>query len=147
MKTDDLDWLESKLAELRGHAGTIHRIRGNVLCLSAAQNIPEGVRAIVEEVPRGKGMAGQTWARDEPVFVCDLQSTESVDVRPGARKVDANAAIALPVHDGASRVCAVVGFAFDGNREFGASELQKLAALAESLPKDAAAQTPDGSSA
>ena len=79
-------------------------------------------------------MAGQAWAKDEPIFVCDLQSTKNPDVRPNASQVDVSAAVAIPVHDGQGRVRAVVGFAFTTVRDFDAAELEVLERIAEALP-------------
>jgi L-methionine (R)-S-oxide reductase len=127
-------WLETFLARHGGVAGTIHVLRDQRLALEAAANIPEAVQALVREVPRGKGMAGLAWERDAPVQTCNLQSDASGDVRPGARAVSAQAAVALPVHDAHGALRAVVGIAFAGEREIPPSELARLS--------DAAAQVP-----
>ena len=109
-------------------------LRGSELALEAAANIPEAVQALVRQVPRGKGMAGLAWERGRPVQTCNLQSDASGDVRPGARAVAAQAAVALPVRDPAGALRAVVGIAFVGEREIEAAELEKLSASAAELP-------------
>jgi hypothetical protein len=127
-------WLQAFLAAHGGCAGTVHRRRGDVLELQAALNIPPPVLAVVQQVPRGKGMAGLALERNAPVSTCNLQTDRSGDVRPGARAVDAQAAVALPVHDAQGEVRAVVGIAFMGERELGDAELGALGKAAQALP-------------
>lgn len=133
-------WLEACLATCGGFAGTVHRretLDGSErLRLAAAVNIPAPVLAAVETVPRGKGMAGLAWERRLPVQTCNLQTDATGDVRPGARAVDAQAAVALPVFgpDGALR--GVVGFAFRGERTLAGDELAALTALAARWPEE-----------
>lgn len=127
-------WLEAFLARHGGIAGTVHVRSGDALALEAAANIPEAVQALVKHVPRGKGMAGLAWERGEPVQTCNLQSDASGDVRPGARAVAAQAAVALPVCDDAGELRAVVGIAFAGEREIEAPELERLRKSAAELP-------------
>ena len=45
-------------------------------------------------------MAGLAWLRGEPVSTCDLATDATGDVRPGARAVAAQAAVAVPVFEG-----------------------------------------------
>ncbi|WP_437734561.1 GAF domain-containing protein [Sorangium sp. So ce1335] len=127
-------WLRSFVADNGGIAGTVHLVEGDALALAAAVNIPDKVQEITRRVPRGKGMAGLAWERGEPVQTCNLQTDTSGDVRPGARAVAAQAAVALPVRDAATGVRAVVGIAFAGERELGEEELARLAEAAGALP-------------
>lgn len=106
-------WLNAAVAGVGGVAGTIHVVRDNDLYLTAALHIPEPVIAIVAHVVHGKGMAGLAQARKVPVQTCDLQTDSSGDIRPGAKAVDAQAAIAVPVLDEEQNVLAVVGFAWN----------------------------------
>jgi hypothetical protein len=126
-------WLDAFLKQHGGIAGTVHMVQGAVLALDAATHIPEPVKAITRIVPRGKGMAGLAWERGEPVQTCNLQTDPSGDVRPGARAVAAQAAVALPVRDGSGEIRAVVGIAFREERELLAPELARLCAAAASL--------------
>ena len=127
-------WLQAFLDEHGGAAGTVHTRRDEVLELRASINIPPPVVAVVEQVPRGRGMAGLALERDAPVSTCNLKTDETGDVRPGARAVDAQAAVALPVHGGDGAVRAVVGIAFVGERELSEDELAALGRAAEALP-------------
>ncbi len=123
---DDQAFLEGVLAEAGAVSGTIHRIREGVLHLTAAVRIPPPVVEVITRIPKGKGMAGLAWSRAEPVETCDLKTDETGDVRPGARAVNAAAAVAIPV---GAPIHAVVGFAFSAD----APPLEGLTRLAETL--------------
>lgn len=128
-------WLESLIAQLGGIAGTVHVQQGEDLYLTAAHKIPPNVIAIVAHVPHGKGMAGMAQVRKEPVQTCNLQTDETGNIRPGAKAVNAQAAIALPVFDDAGAVRAVVGIAWVHEAEIGAAEQQAMMELAAALPQ------------
>ena len=127
-------WLKSFLSEHGGIAGTVHVLQGDVLALESSVNIPPPVVKVTSIIPRGKGMAGLAWERDEVVAICNLKTDETGDVRPGAKAVDAQAALAIPVHAPSGALRAVVGIAFLGERDFSAPELQAFASAAASLP-------------
>jgi hypothetical protein len=126
-------WLQQFIAKHGGIAGTVHELSGEQLVLSASVNIPPPVVELTRTIPKGKGMAGLAWERDAPVQTCNLKTDSSGDVRPGAKAVNAQAAVAIPVHDGAGNLRAVVGIAFMGERELGDEELTKLKQAAEEL--------------
>jgi L-methionine (R)-S-oxide reductase len=69
------------------------------------------------------------------VATCNLKTDTSGDVRPGAKAVDAQAALAIPVRGGAGELRGVVGIAFMGERNFSNDELQAFEAAAASLPR------------
>lgn len=127
-------WLREFIARHGGVAGTIHAVAGEALALAAAVNIPPKVIELTRSIPVGKGMAGLAWQRDEPVHTCNLKSDETGDVRPGAKAVDANAAVALPVHGAGGAVRGVVGIAWMGERTLSESELAALGSEAEAAP-------------
>jgi L-methionine (R)-S-oxide reductase len=129
------EWLESFIVEQDGIAGTIHVQRGEDLYLTAAHNIPPPVVAIVARVPHGKGMAGMAQVQKSPVQTCNLQTDETGNIKPGAKAVDAQAAIALPVLDAAGAVRAVVGIAWSREGEIRADAAQAMMKLAASLPQ------------
>ncbi|HEV7683914.1 MAG TPA: GAF domain-containing protein [Pyrinomonadaceae bacterium] len=129
------EWLESLVARLGGIAGTVHEQRGADLYLTAAHNIPPEVIAIVVRVPHGKGMAGMAQVKKEPVQTCNLQTDETGNIKPGAKAVNAQAAIALPVFDNAGAVRAVVGIAWSLEAEIAAAEQQRMMELAAALPQ------------
>jgi L-methionine (R)-S-oxide reductase len=136
MQTDPAleTWLRAFLTREGGIAGTVHTLTGDALRLRAAVNIPPPVVAATETVPKGKGMAGLAWERNRSVAVCNLRTDGSGDVRPGAKAVDAQAALAIPVRGPGGAVAAVVGIAFLGEREFADDELARFEAEAAALP-------------
>lgn len=127
-------WLKSFLSDHGGIAGTVHLLQGDVLKLASAVNIPPPVVKVTETIPKGKGMAGLAWERDKVVAICNIQDDKSGDVRPGAKAVNAQAALAIPVRSAAGSLRAVVGIAFMGERNFSDADLQTLEAAAASLP-------------
>ena len=68
------------------------------------------------------------------VATCNLKRDDSGDVRPGAKAVDAQAALAIPVHAAAGGLRAVVGIAFLGERDFSEDELSAFELAAATLP-------------
>jgi hypothetical protein len=132
---DRQSWLEGFVSAAGGIAGTVHMVSTpDELVLAAAVRIPEPVKQIVAEVPRGKGMAGLALERDEPISTCNIKTDATGQVRPGARAVDARAGVALPVHDADGKVRAVVGVAFTDEKALSESELAELARSAATLP-------------
>ncbi len=127
-------WLEALIAQLGAFAGTVHVQRGDDLYLTAAHNIPPNVIAIVAHVPHGKGMAGVAQVKRQPVQTCNLQSDETGNIKPGAKAVDAQAAIALPVLDETGAVRAVVGIAWTKEGEIGTDESDSMMKMAATLP-------------
>jgi hypothetical protein len=127
-------WLEEYIARHGGVAGTVHALIGAALELRAAVNIPPKVVEVTLSIPKGKGMAGLAWERDRPVSTCNLKTDQSGDVRPGARAVDANAAVAIPIHGPGAATRGVVGIAFMGQRDMDQEELDRLSAEAEAAP-------------
>jgi hypothetical protein len=128
-------WLESLIAQLGGMAGTVHVQRGEDLYLTAAHNIPPNVVQIVAHVPHGKGMAGVAQVKKSPVQTCNLQTDETGNVKPGAKAVDAQKAVALPVFDEAGDVRAIVGIAWTQEGEIEPDEEQTMMNLAAALPR------------
>lgn len=129
-----IEWLQSLLDAHQAVAGTVHLREGDGLALAATVNIPEKVRQVVAWVPNGKGMAGLAMSRNEPVQTCNLQSDDSADVKPGAKAVDAQGAVAVPVRDPDGDVRAVVGLAWADTRQFDEADLVAFVRVASSLP-------------
>jgi L-methionine (R)-S-oxide reductase len=135
-KVETLDsWLPRFLAEQQAISGTVHVTQGDGLRLAAAVNIPEMVRQIVAYVPNGKGMAGLALQQGIPIQTCNLKEDSSGAVKPGAKAVDAKAAVAIPVKNPTGQVRAVVGIAFQQERDFTAADLAALIDAASTLPE------------
>jgi hypothetical protein len=128
-------WLMAFLREAGAVAGTVHFHQEEGLVLAASQNIPDKVLEIVAWVPSGKGMAGLALERGEAIQTCNLQEDRTGAVKPGAKAVDARAAVAIPVHDQHGAIIAVVGAAFADDREIASAELERLRGASASLAK------------
>ena len=126
-------WLSDLLRDTGGVAGTVHLCEPGGLRLAAAIHIPAAVQEAVVWVPRGKGMAGLALERGEPVQTCNLQMDRSSAVQPGAKAVNAQAAVALPVRNAAGETIGVVGIAFADEREIQGTELDALQSAASTL--------------
>lgn len=130
IQTHIQDWLKNFIASQGAVAGTVHRHvqaqEKTGLELIAAVNIPPKVQEIVEWVPPGKGMAGQALVQGLPVQTCNLKDDSSGVVRPGAKAVDAAAAVALPVKDASGEISAIVGIAYSDQRQFSDDDLTRL---------------------
>jgi hypothetical protein len=126
-------WLTGFLNSAGAAAGTVHLHTEGGLRLAAAVKIPPPVQEAVLWVPSGKGMAGLALERGEPVQTCNLQEDRSGAVKPGARAVNAQAAVAMPVRDREGAIVAVVGAAWMAEREIQGAELEQLQAAAGSL--------------
>jgi hypothetical protein len=127
-------WLRELLGRHGAVAGTVHVVRGDALTITAAVNIPPKVQELTATIPLGKGMAGLAWQHDRAIQTCNLKEDASGAVKPGAKAVDARAAVALPVHDSQGTVRAVVGLAWMDERELTESELTAIDKDAGSLP-------------
>jgi len=133
--TDSIEtWLKNFIDSHDGVAGSVHVLDGDALTLCASVNLPPPVIAATRTIPKGKGMAGLAWERAKPVLTCNLKTDETGDVRPGAKAVQAAAAIALPVSDLAGQFRGVVGIAFSEEREFSEVELAAFERAASELP-------------
>jgi L-methionine (R)-S-oxide reductase len=129
-------FLESLVTRVGGVAGTVHEQRGTDLYLTAALNIPPPVIAVVAHVVHGKGMAGVAQVKKQPVQTCNLKTDESGTIKPGAKAVDAQAAIAVPVLDPQGEVRAVVGIAWSEEREIDHHLEQAILQQAAELPTE-----------
>jgi L-methionine (R)-S-oxide reductase len=130
-------WLEHFLDRQKAVAGTVHSYfrseEKTGLKLVAAVNIPAKVQEIVAWVPAGKGMAGEALVQGVPVQTCNLKDDSSGAVRPGAKAVDAQAAVALPVRSASGEISAVVGIAYGHEHVFDPQELARLQEAAASV--------------
>ena len=128
------EWLSSFLNRFNAVAGTVHVRHGEALELVASRNIPEQVLLATRIIPKGKGMAGLAWERATPVQTCNLKEDETGDVRPGAKAVNAQAAVALPVSGPSGELRAVVGVAWMHSEVLSETLLAELQQSAAELP-------------
>ncbi|HEY4240188.1 MAG TPA: GAF domain-containing protein [Kofleriaceae bacterium] len=127
-------WLRDLLGRHGAVAGSVHVVHGDLLEIAAAVNLPPKVIEVTAQIPLGKGMAGLAWQHDKPISTCNLKDDDSGAVKPGAKAVDARAAVALPVHAGDGVIRAIVGLAWPDERDLPDAFLAALGADAASLP-------------
>lgn len=133
MKEQFQEWLDLFLTNIGAIAGTIHICEGQGLRLTAAVNIPEVVLETVNWLPSGKGMAGLALEKGEPIKTCNLRDDRSGNVRPGAKAVNAKAAVAIPIRNHHGVIVSVVGAAFADEGEISDDKIQELTNRAEGL--------------
>lgn len=115
------------LAHFDADTGTIHVLGPDgMLHLQAwAGGIPEPLLDVIRTIPVGKGIAGLAVQRREPVNLCNLQTDQSGDVRPGARSTGVQGSICVPMLAGAAAVGAL-GIATRRMRDFTGDEAELL---------------------
>lgn len=129
------EWLEAFVSEHKGVAGSVHVERDGDLYLTAAKNLPPPVIAMVTHVARGKGMAGVAQTSKLPTQTCNLQTDDTGRIKPGAKAVSAQAAIALPVLDEGGGIAAIVGIAYAHEGELPPEQVQVLMDAAAKVPR------------
>ena len=132
----DHELLEA-IRALGADSGTIHLKEPDrlVLRLAASHGIPEPVLRIVQEVPWGKGMAGLAAERAQPVDACNIQTTTSSDVRPGARATGLQGALVVPMLRG-GEVVGTLGVGCRGERTFTPEETDRLLEIGRRIAAD-----------
>jgi signal transduction protein with GAF and PtsI domain len=134
------DALRAIIARFAAETGTIHVLRGETLELAALHgDYPPPVRAVIERIPVGKGMAGVCAELNEPVTWCNLNRDSSGVVQPAARSTGLAGSIVVPVRDGSARdggvMVGTLGIANRGERTFTDAETAVLVACAASLAR------------
>jgi GAF domain-containing protein len=131
--------LDRVLEHFAADSGTIHFLGpdGALHLTAASRGIPQFVLDTVRIVPVGKGMAGLSVERREPVSACNIQTDASGDVRPGAKATGLQGSIVVPIFRAGDAVGAL-GIANRGERTFTEVETSLLVrlgrAIGDSLP-------------
>ena len=130
--------LRDVVAEFRADMGTIHLLEENDGALHLAAlvgNIPVAVRAAVEIVPIGKGIAGEAAHRREPVSICNIQQDTSGVTRPGAKTIGTQGALCVPMLAG-NRLVGTLGVGCNGERTFTEEETQRMMEIGKRLAEE-----------
>ncbi len=130
--------LTATLTHFGCQAGTVHLVRDGVLKLRASVGIPPQVTALVETVPIGKGIAGLAAERRGPVTICNLQTDDSGQARPGARATGMEGSLAVPMLDEAGVLRGVLGIAKANAYDWSPDETARAQAVATHLCRLAA---------
>lgn len=126
--------LAATVAGLGADGGTLHVLGGDGLLHLRAwvPELPEQVLATIAAIPVGKGMAGLAVERGRPVDVCNIDTDDSGDVRPGARLTGLKGGLAVPVYSG-EQVIGALGVGNRAERVFTADEIERLLAYGRGL--------------
>ena len=129
--------LRDTLAQFHCETGTIHRLdeQAQLLQLVAHAGLPPQLLDIVRTIPVGKGIAGETVAKNRPVTICNLQTDTSGVAKPGAKQTGVGGAVCVPVHQGGNSgtILGTLGIGTVREYEFSAAEINALQDLANSL--------------
>ena len=122
------------LVEFNSETATIHRLElgSQTLQLVAQVGLPAALLPVVQSIPVGKGIAGQTVVRGGPVTICNLQTDSSGVAKPGARQTGVGGALSVPIRN-AGAIVGTLGIGTKREHEYTAEETAKLASVASLL--------------
>jgi GAF domain-containing protein len=119
--------LRDTLAQFHSDTGTIHRLdaKTQLLHLVAQVGLPPQLLEVVQTIPVGKGIAGETAAKNRPVTICNLQTDTSGVARPGAKQTGVGGAVCVPIRHGET-VVGTLGIGTVREHEYSAAEINAL---------------------
>lgn len=132
--TDPLDTLlRATLAQFQSETGTVHRLEEStqLLHLVAQVGLPPQLLAVVKTIPVGKGIAGETAAKNRPVTICNLQTDTGGVARPAAKQTGVGGAICVPIRE-AGKLRGTFGIGTVREHEYTAAEINALLEVANS---------------
>jgi len=118
------------LARFDSETGTIHRLDPGLrlLHLVVEVGLPPALLEVVKTIPVGKGIAGQTVARGEPVSICNLQTDATGTARPAARQTGVGGALCVPIRAG-DVIVGALGIGTLRQHEYTAEQTKELEEL------------------
>ena len=122
------------LAALDSETVTVHRLSASdqTLRLVAQIGLPPTLLETVRAIPVGKGIAGETVVRNEPVTICNLQTDVSGIARPGAKQSGVGGAVSVPIRS-AGVIVGTLGIGTKRQHEYSPEEIAKLESIASLL--------------
>jgi signal transduction protein with GAF and PtsI domain len=126
--------LRDTLAKFNSETGTIHRLdaQTQLLQLVAQVGLPPQMLDVVKTIPVGKGIAGETAAKNVPVTICNLQTDASGVAKPGAKQTGVGGALCVPIRNG-EKVIGTFGIGTRREHEYSAVEINSLQEIANLL--------------
>jgi len=124
--------LRATLKHFNSETGTIHRLDAEkqLLHLTAYAGLPPQMLDIVKTIPVGKGIAGETAAKNRPVTICNLQTDSSGVAKPGAKQTGVGGALCVPIHVG-EKMVGTFGIGTMREHEYSAAEINRLLDIAK----------------
>lgn len=135
MHTAELETiLRETLKRFLSETGTIHRLEEPVqlLHLVAQVGLPPQLLDIVKTIPVGKGIAGETVAKNRPVTICNLQTDTSGVAKPGAKQTGVGGAVCVPIRR-SGQIIGTFGIGTRREHEYTAAEINALQEIAQTL--------------
>jgi GAF domain-containing protein len=128
--------LRDTLAQFNSETGTIHRLdsQTQLLHLAAHIGLPPHIADVVEIIPVGKGIAGQTVAQNLPVTICNLQTDTSGVAKPGAKQTGVGGALCVPIRDG-EKILGTLGIGTRREHEYTPDETRAVEKIAGEIGK------------
>jgi signal transduction protein with GAF and PtsI domain len=122
------------LAKFHSETGTIHRLdhENQLLYLAAQVGLPPQMLDVVKTIPVGKGIAGETAAKNLPVTICNLQTDTSGVAKPGAKQTGVGGALCVPIRDG-EKIIGTLGIGTRREHEYSAAEINALQEIGYTL--------------
>jgi signal transduction protein with GAF and PtsI domain len=133
MNTADLEKiLRDTLAQFNSETGTIHKLHAptQLLRLVAQVGLPPQLLDIVTIIPVGKGIAGETAAKNLPVTICNLQTDTSGVAKPGAKQTGVGGALCVPIRED-ENVIGTFGIGTRREHEYSAKEINALQEISD----------------
>jgi len=126
--------LRETLNRFNAETGTVHRLDAatQLLHLVAHLGLPPQLLPIVQTIPVGKGIAGQTVAQNRPVTICNLQTDTSGVAKPGAKQTGVGGSLCVPIYRGET-ILGTFGIGTRREHEFSAAEINQLLDLGRAL--------------
>jgi GAF domain-containing protein len=124
--------LHLTLKGFNSETGTIHRLDAEkqLLQLVAQAGLPPHMLEFVKTIPVGKGIAGETAAKNRPVTICNLQTDASGVAKPAAKQTGVGGALCVPIHVG-DQIVGTFGVGTMREHEYSAAEINRLLDIAK----------------
>ncbi|HSY19694.1 MAG TPA: GAF domain-containing protein [Candidatus Acidoferrales bacterium] len=126
--------LHDTLAKFNSETGTIHKLHEptQLLRLLAQVGLPPQLMDMVTMIPVGKGIAGESAQKNQPVTICNLQTDTSGVAKPAAKQTGVGGALCVPIRAG-DKVLGTLGIGTKREHEYSAAEINALQDIANSL--------------
>jgi len=127
------------LKDFNSETGTIHRLDAEkqLLQLVAQAGLPPHMLEIVKTIPVGKGIAGETVAKNRPVTICNLQTDNSGVAKPGAKQTGVGGALCVPIQV-SGKIVGAFGIGTMREHEYSAAEINRLLDVSKLIGKQLA---------
>jgi signal transduction protein with GAF and PtsI domain len=129
--------LRSIAATFAAATGTLHRadVSSQLLHLVAQLGLPDFLIPITQQIPFGKGIAGQCAVELQPITLCNLQTDDSGKARPNAKQTGVAGAIAVPVLGPSGNLLGVLGVGKIQEHTYTEDEQRVLERCAEQIAR------------